>query len=210
MARLKAILIFIATVTLVLGANSLAAGRKFGTDPVPLKGTSVTTSQTAVFAAFLSNAGGTESVPGGINTAISVSNILAVPEGLSSDFLNIGGSDDTGTVELFMWDRDGTAYSYSSDDPEGPIGMGLNSDGTLGPGQTWTFLLRDVLDRLGLGADASFNGYGWVIGNFDAIAGTNNVVIFDVGFTQAFVMTPAVGQGNSFTGGLPVSLNSDN
>ncbi len=209
MARLKAILILVAMSTLMLGASTLAAGRKFGGNPVPLKGTAVTTSQTAVFAAFLSNSGATAQTSG-IDTAISVSNILSVPDGFSSDFLNIGGADDTGTVELFIWDRDGTGYSYSSDDAGGPIGMGLNPDGTLGPGQTWTFLLADVLDRIGLGRGASFNGYGWVVGNFDAIAGTYNVVVFDVGFTQAFELTPTVGGGTSFTGGFPVSLDSGN
>ncbi len=209
MARFKAILVLIAATTLVSGANTLAAGREFGTQPVPLRGTAVTTSQTAVFAAFLSNSGPSAQTSG-IDTAISVSNILSVPEGFSSDFLNIGGADDTGTVELFIWDRDGTGYAYSSDDPEGPIGMGLNPNGTLGPGQTWTFLLADVLERLGLGRDATFNGYGWVVGNFDAIAGTYNVVVFDVGFTQSFELTPAVGQGGTFTGGLPVTLDSGN
>ncbi len=204
MAKCRAILFFMVVVTLIFGANAFAG--KIGTDSGSLKGTSVTTSQTAVFAAFLSNAGGSELLPSGINTAISVSNILAVPAGLSSDFLNIAGSDDRGTVDLYMWDRDGTAYSASS--ANCIVGFGLNEDGTLGPGQTWTFLLADILDCLGLSPSTEFNGYGWVVGNFDAIAGTYNVTVFDVGFTQNFELTPAVGQGQTFTGGIPVRIEN--
>ena len=48
--------------------------------------------------------------------------------------------------------------------------------------------------------DNEFTGYGWIIGNFDAIAGTYNVTIFGLGFTQNFELTPAVGQGGILTG----------
>ena len=51
--------------------------------------------------------------------------------------------------------------------------------------------------------DNEFTGYGWVIGNFDAIAGTYNVTIFGLGFTQNFELTPTVGPGS--LGGLQLN-----
>lgn len=208
MAKFKAILFFIAVVALAFGTNAMAAG-KFDTSSGSFAGTAVTTSQTAVFAAFLSNVGPSDQIPSGINTAISVSNILAVPPGLQSDFINIGGSDDTGTVTFFLYDRDGTGVMYDTGS-DCSAGIGLNPDGTLGPGQTYTVLLADILECAVGDRTASFNGYGWVVGNFDAIAGTYNVTIFDIGFTQNFELTPAVGQGQTFTGGIPVSFSNGN
>jgi len=40
----------------------------------------------------------------------------------------------------------------------------------LGPGETYTVLLSEIT------GDTEFVGYGWIVGNFDGIAGTRTVI----------------------------------
>jgi hypothetical protein len=89
-------------------------------------------------------------------------------------------------------------YETSADSP----GAGLDEMGYLWPCRTYTVRLAEILSKItGLPANENeFTGYGWVIGNFDAIAGTYSVTIFGLGFTQNFELTPAVGQGGILTG----------
>ena len=74
--------------------------------------------------------------------------------------------------------------------------------GILWPCRTYTVRLAEILSKItGLPENENeFTGYGWIIGNFDAIAGTYSVTIFGLGFTQNFELTPAVGQGGILTG----------
>ncbi len=71
-----------------------------------------------------------------------------------------------------------------------------------GPAKPYTVRLAEILAQItGLPEEENeFIGYGWVIGNFDAIAGTYSVTIFGLGFTQNFELTPAVGHGGILTG----------
>ncbi len=89
-------------------------------------------------------------------------------------------------------------YETSADSP----GSGLDELGYLQPCRTYTVRLAEILSKItGLPeVDNEFTGYGWVIGNFDAIAGTYNVTIFGLGFTQNFELTPTVGDGGRITG----------
>ncbi len=82
-------------------------------------------------------------------------------------------------------------YETAADSP----GAGLDEAGELWPCRTYTVRLAEILAQItGLPEDDNeFTGYGWVIGNFDAIAGTYNVTIFGLGFTQNFELTPVVG-----------------
>ena len=124
-----------------------------------------TTEQSAVFASYL------VSIPNddpmyAFDTAISVSNVLGAPEGI--DVAGYGeGDETTGTLEIYLYNRDGTlmVHETSMDSP----GHGL-TDGMLGPGQTYTVLLSEIV------GDAEFVGYGWIVGNFDGIAGTRTVI----------------------------------
>lgn len=203
MLKLRNVLIVVCLAPAALSVSATAASR-FNSSSGSLNGVAVTTSQTAVFAAFLVNQAATEQ-SSRIDTAISVSNVLAVPEGFQSDFLSPGGGDTVGTVEFYLWNEDGASYFWESGMDPG-VGRGLNDDGTLGPGQTYTVLLNDILGRAGFPAGETFVGYGWVVGNFDGIAGTYNVTIFDVGFTQNFELLPGVGQGQSPVCGIPVAV----
>ena len=129
-----------------------------------------------------------------------MSNILGAPAGYLGDKYDAFG-DRHGTVEIYLWNRDGTAMMYETG-PDSP-GAGLDESGELWPCRTYTVRLAEILSQItGLPeSDNEFTGYGWIIGNFDAIAGTYNVTIFGLGFTQNFELTPTV--GNSI-GGIPL------
>ena len=124
-----------------------------------------TSEQSAVFASYL------VSIPNddpmyAFDTAISVSNVLGAPEGI--DVAGYGeGYNKTGTLEIYLYNRDGTMtmHETSMDSP----GAGL-TDGMLGAGQTYTVLLSEIV------GDTEFVGYGWIVGNFDGIAGTRTVI----------------------------------
>ena len=180
--------------TLAFGSNAVAGSGASGTDTITVLNSETTTSQSAVFAAFLSSIGDSD-----VNTAISVSNVLKSPAGSLGDFFDQFG-DTTGVVQFFLCDRDGTPMWYETG--PGSPGLGLLPNGQLGPGQTYTVLLSEILAEItGQPVDQSeFVGYGWVVGNFDAIAGTYNVTIFGVGFTQNFELLPGMAQGGYFGG----------
>ena len=171
-----------------IGKNAfLKASRHFGPWP-----------QTAVFVTFAAHIAEGGGMTAAISTSISVSNPLAWDP--MSSFLALDGGVTEGTVEVFLWDQAGGAMiSYESDDT---VGVGLNTDGTLSSGGTWTFLLGDVLDAAGFVGD--FVGFGWIVANFDGVAGTHTTSIFNVGFNQAFHAVPAIGQGFHEMAGLPV------
>lgn len=191
MKKVRVLVFFSMVLALAFSGSAMAA-----TETVSFQEDAVTTSQTAVFAAFLAWMPNPSDSMMNVDTAISVSNILAAPDGLDSqgafDFESPG--DRSGTVEFFLWNKDGTMYQYESSEE-------------LAPGETLTIRLAEILSRA-TGqdeADIEFTGYGWVVANFDAIAGTYNVTIFGLGFTQNFELLPGLGQGGFF-GGIPVML----
>lgn len=190
MSKLRSIFIFAAVSMLAVAGNGLAQG-KFDAGVGSLYGTAVTTSQTAVFAAFLADSPAIPGAPAGLQASMSVSNVLATPDGFLSDFIDLGGGDRQGTVEIFLWNEDGSMYTVAS-----PF--------DLLPGQTITVQVRDILELAGFPEDQIFLGYAWVVANFDGVAGTYNLQIPGIGFTQSFELLPGVGQGQTPTAGLPL------
>ena len=166
-----------------------------------------TTDQTAVFVTFAAHMAAEAGVAGHgevsptpeVSTSISVSNPLAMDP--MSPFLDLSGFVTVGTIEVYLWDQTaGDLISFETSDDS--VGIGLAADGTLPPGGTWTFLVSDVLNAAGW--EDNFVGFGWIVANFDGVAGTHTVTIFNVGFNQAFHAVPAIGQGFHGTAGLPV------
>jgi hypothetical protein len=126
-----------------------------------------TSEQSAVFASYL------VSVPNedpmyAFDTAISVSNVLMAPDGIDTGGGAYEGSDMMGTLEIYLYNRDGTMMMHetSMDSP----GSGLMDDGMLGPGMTYTVLLSEIV------GDMEFVGYAWVVANFDGVAGTRTII----------------------------------
>lgn len=204
MSTLRALFVFIAVAFLAFSLPAFAEG--ISTASRSLTGVSGTTDQTAVYASFVASVSGGESTAGeattaDITTAFSVSNPLAWDP--MSPFLDLSGYVTEGTLEVYLWDQaEGELVSYETTDNS--VGFGLNEDGTLSPGGTWSFLLSDILTAVGW--DADFVGFGWIVANFDGVAGTQTVTVFSVGFNQAFHLVPAVGQGVHGMAGLPVSV----
>ena len=207
MSTLRALLVFMAVVFLAVGSAALA--ERIDTGSRSFTGAEGTTDQTAVFVTFAAStydegagaAGEGEEPSAAVSTAVSVSNPLAWDP--NSPFLTLTGYVTEGTVEVYLWDQvEGELISYETSDDS--IGLGLNPDGTLSPGGTWSFLLSDVL--VAAGWEQDFTGYGWIVGNFDGVVGSHTLVIFSVGFAQAFHAVPAIGQGFHGTAGLPVAV----
>ena len=169
-----------------------------GRDAAVFYTTAGTSSQRAVFAGFLAN------LPG-VDTAISITNALATPwpNFLPGDFF--GGGNTRGTVEFYLYEQEGNLTFYET--TTGSPGSGLDPlDGTLGPGQTYTVLLDELLAAatgVTERTEREFVGHAWIVSNFDAVQGTYNVTIFGVGFTQNFALEPTMGTGLLF-GGIPV------
>jgi hypothetical protein len=156
-----------------------------------------TASQTALLMPFLAF-----DADDGIHTALSVSNILAAPEGLLdlTDMNNLSGN-----IEFYIYRADGHLIKFeTTNSTEG--NQVLTSSGRLNPGRTFTISLEEILaakNELPEGG-ASFVGYGWVVANFDAVQGTVNVFYPDLGFGQALNMEPTF--GGVFLAGIPVEI----
>lgn len=201
MTKLRAIVFFAVIFTLALGVQAVAAPGEG-----PFFQLQTTPEQSAVFAAFMASgddgfAGPEEPVP--IVTTLSVSNVLAAPTGPTFDVLFRDTGNTQGTVELYLWNIDGDLIFYETH--ANSPGFGLNPDGTLAPGQTWIVLLEEILEDAGLPRETLFIGYGWVVANFDAVAGTYHLTFFRIGFTQNYVLEPAMGTAGFF-GGIPVEV----
>lgn len=195
MSKLRGILFFGLVFTLGLSLSAMAGGPS--RDVTFLQGAS-TTSQSAVFATFMSALEGGFSGPNGVDgqdTAISVSNILATPNGLSGAVTNAQtgpGGDSVGGLTFFLWDRDGTSYRFSTvEHPD--VGAGQDANGMLSPGQTYTVLLNEVLANVTGGPVTDFVGYAWIVADFDAVAG--GYVNFFPGLqaSENFEMVPQLG-----------------
>lgn len=162
---------------------------------ITMFGTVSTTSESAVLATFIA------SIDDGAlaNTSMSVSNILGAPvgEGFPS------GGDESGGISIYLFNSIGTTYKFhTTENPD--VGAGLNPDGTLSPGGTWTVQLSEILAALfpdRVPADRDFAGYAWVIGHFDAVAGTYFNAFSLAGASQSFLMEPSAG-------GMPVAVET--
>ena len=199
MSTFRALLVFIAIIFLAGGFTAFAEGIDTGSR-----------SFTSAFVTFAASffeagiAGDGDDVP--VATAISVSNPLAWDP--MSPILDLSGHVTEGTVEVYLWDQaasgaspaGGASNLISYETSDDSIGDGLNPDGTLSAGGTWTFLLTDLLVAAGWNQD--FTGFGWIVANFDGVAASHTVVVFGVGFSEAFHGTPAIGQGFSGIAGL--------
>lgn len=145
-----------------------------------------------------------------VNCAISVSNVCAIPEGSRlGTYLANSELPDSGGFAIILYDRDGTVYNFSSRENYmvGYYGENHAGDGVLEPGQTYTVNLQEVLAAVkgvDLGDEGEFVGYGWVLSEFGCLAGTYSNTIYGLGFTQAFELKPAMGQGGFNFGGLPL------
>lgn len=188
MNKSRAMLFSAVLLTVAFGGTAMA-----GTS-VSFMAAGHTSEQSAVFASYL------VSIPNedpmyAFDTAISVSNVLMAPDGIDTAGGAYEGYNKTGTLEIYLYDRDGMMMMHetSMDSP----GSGL-TDGMLGPGQTYTVLLSEIL------GDMEFVGYGWVVANFDAVAGTRTVIGSFV--TQHGSMTPQVSHHG---GGLKVMMASE-
>ncbi len=179
-----------------------------------------TTYHRAVFAQYLAVIPDTD--PTGldysVNCGISISNVCAIPDPSLDLYIGEDKRPSSGGFAIILYDRDGTVYHFSSRENtymyryfDGKwqldlIGAGLNEDGTLEPGQTFTVNLQEVLAAV---KDVypqdveQFVGYGWILSEFDCLAGTYTNTVYDRGFSQAFEMVPAMGQGGLF-GGIPL------
>ena len=140
MTKLRSIVCFATLALFALGVNAQAGG-----DAVAFGNDEVTTSQTAVFAAFLAWLPNEEQPNFSADTAISVSNILGAPPGDLGDIYDAYG-DRHGTIEFFLWNRDGTPmwYETSADSP----GSGLDELGYLQPCRTYTVRLAEILSKI--------------------------------------------------------------
>lgn len=161
MNKSRAMLFSAVLLTVAFGGTAMA-----GTS-VSFMAAGHTSEQSAVFASYL------VSIPHedpmyAFDTAISVSNVLMAPAGIDVAGGAYEGYNKMGTLEIYLYNRDGKMMMHetSMDSP----GSGLDDDGMLGPGQTYTVLLSEVV------GDTEFVGYGWVVANFDGVAGTRTVI----------------------------------
>lgn len=190
MIRGKSLLFFGLITFLALSFNAVA-GEGGGSGEITLFQQDTTLSQSAVFAAFLS------SIDGASSSAISVSNILGGP--FDSQIAATTG-DTTGPLTFMLFDRDGDVYTFSTaDDPN--IGTGVDADGNLSPGQTYTVNLNELIGAIFPDdPNKEFNGFAWVVADFDAVAGTYFNFFSAIGASQAFALEPTLG-------GLPVDTS---
>ena len=196
MNKSRAMLFSAVLVTVAFGGTAMA-----GTSVSFMAGAG-TGVQSAVFASYLLNIP-SENPMLGFQTAISVSNIMMAPDGVMA-----GGYGDNyqkmGSLEFYLYNNDGSPpVMYET--MMGSPGSGLEDDGTLMPGGTYTVQLHEILEAAG--ADGMFSGYGWVVANFDAVAGTRTVVNWATGFSEGGDLTPTV--DHSGDGGLNIMMMDD-
>ncbi len=188
MSKVRAIVLF----TIVLGVAFGTAAAK----DTPFLQTDGTTDQVALFVPFLSYSGGA-----GIDTAFSVSNILAAPDGI---FPEEGLSRVEGSIEIYIFTSDGSTIVFETTDNS--VGNDvLDDDGELPAGRTWAALLSQILDKADALPPASqvLSGYAWVVVNADAAQGTVTVMFPSLDFSQSLDMQPTITAGN-LQGGIPV------
>ena len=126
--------------------------------------------QSAVFASYLVSVP-SEDPDQVIDTYLSVSNVLSAPGGVDMAGGPYEGDNRVGTLEIHLYNRDDDepmVYETTGDSP----GAGLDENGMLAPGQTYVVRLAELI-----GKEKTFVGYGWIVGNFDGIAGTRTILL---------------------------------
>ena len=187
MNKSRAMLISAVLVTVAFGATAMA-----GTS-VSFMAAGHTSEQSAVFGSYL------VSLPMlGFDTAISVSNVLMGPDGIDTAGGYGEGTDMMGTLEIYLYNRDGEMMMHETSMMSPGTGL---TDGELGPGETYTVLLSEIT------GDMDFVGYGWVVANFDGVAGTRTV--FGPGFSQHGDMTPPVSRHGAGIKTMPMMMDDD-
>ncbi|RPJ54041.1 MAG: hypothetical protein EHM23_29770 [Acidobacteria bacterium] len=189
MSKVRAIVLF----TIVIGVAFGTASAK----DTPFLQSDGTTDQVALFVPFLAFTSGS------IDSAFSVSNILAAPDGI---FPTEGLSRDEGSIEIYIFTSEGGTIVFETED--NTVGNGvLDDDGELKAGRTWTVLLSGILEAADETPDAGdiLSGYAWVIANFDAAQGTATVLFPDFDFAQSMDMQPTITVDN-LQGGIPVTV----
>ena len=182
----KSILIYI-TISGFLPAISAEART---TESLTLMQTDATTAQSAVAATFVSSIN--DGKDG--DSAISVSNLLAAPD----DSIGFpSGADTAGILRFYLHDNVNTeVYMFSTADHP-LIGFGVDPiTGFLRPGGTYTVQLSEILkvifpDRTP--AERIFNGYAWIVADFDAVGGTYVNFFRSLGVQQSFILQPPFG-----------------
>jgi hypothetical protein len=166
---------------------------------------------TPAFSAVLASLMMSQAAGQELETAVSVSNTCAAPPlGAAADMHESGGFpvcgvESTGPVWLFCYMQSGGSWAFNSstDFIDGnPIGTGLDAEGKLAPGGTFTFFLSEAVEAVtGDSANVSSIGYCYVVGqDFEAIAGTYVNFLPLVGIQQDFAMQ------DDFTG-VPIFAN---
>jgi hypothetical protein len=167
---------------------------------------------TPAFSAVLGALMGQQSAGEELDTALSVSNTCAAPAlGMvpADAHLNFQecGVESTGPVWLFCYDQGGTSWTFNSSTDlidDMPIGGGLDEDGMLPPGGTFTVYMSNIVEAVtGDSANVSFAGYCFVVGqDFEAIAGTYVNFIPLAGIQQDFALQSDFKGVGIFTDGM--------
>ncbi|RPI28320.1 MAG: hypothetical protein EHM61_05540 [Acidobacteria bacterium] len=189
MSKVRAIVLL----TLVIGVAFGSAAAK----DTPFLQANATADQVALFAPFLSYG-----QAAGIQTALSVSNVLNAPTGVLPA---TGLSRNEGSIEIYFYTSDGDAVVVETEDNS--IGNGvLDAQGELRPGRTWTALLSQILSEADAlpAANEIVAGYAWIICNWDGAQGTVTVFFPDFGFAQSLNLEPTFGSGGALSLGVPV------
>lgn len=173
---------------LSLPAGAFAGSGSTGSGPVFIVMPS-TSYEAAVMTPFLANEPST-----GLTSRITVTNVQLPPPlrfGLmySPAFSAFSMS---GPIEFHLYSHDGNYYFYETSQTlfAGSIGEGLDSQGRLGHGQTFTVTLDELLTAAQV--ERSFVGYAWIIGNFAAIQGTCEI-LNSVAGPSVFSLEPSLG-----------------
>ena len=199
MSKLGKTLAIISVIFLASAGGALGQG-KLDTSSGAFLGVPGTTSQSAVFASFLTffppeainpSGGGFP----GIDSAISISNWTGLLGGRV-----LPGGDTEGPVEIYLYPNDNDSVCVVGTGANPGVGTGLNDDGSLAPGGTYTVLLSELLalcnGEVGDGSNGgAFSGFGVIVGNFDGIGGTATVV--SSVFSQSQTLQPF--------GGIPLN-----
>jgi hypothetical protein len=181
----------------------MVIGVAFGTaaaSDTPFLQADGTTEQVALFVPFVAFMDHEEDV-NDISTALSVSNILAAPEGILPEQ---GLGNDKGSIEIYLFTSNGELIVFETEDNS--VGnFVLDDDGQLAPGRTWQVQIKDILEATDSLPPVGevLSGYAWVIANFDAAQGTSTIFYPSFGFAQGLSMQPTITADN-IQGGIPV------
>jgi hypothetical protein len=192
MGKVKLILVC-GVIMAALSVNVAAAGPKSDTNVF------FSSHVTPAFSAVLANLMMSQAAGEELETAVSVSNTCSIPPIATPADMHLSGGlpecgvESTGPVWLFCYMQSGGSWAFNSSTDligDAPIGTGLDEDGMLAPGGTFTFFLSEAVEAVtGDSENVSSIGYCYVVGqDFEAIAGTYVNFLPLVGIQQDFAM----------------------